>query len=85
MERWQGAYITARETIEVAPLSAFEQLALCEFMVHGQIPAVAGQYVLDRISQNPEHSTEETLRSIRADLKILALKGKDLISLSGLV
>ncbi|KAK2760389.1 hypothetical protein FQN54_002459 [Arachnomyces sp. PD_36] len=74
MERWEGAYITASEIIESAPLSAFEQLAIREFMVHAQIPCDAGQYVLDRISKNPDDPVEETLRSVREDLRTLALR-----------
>lgn len=74
MEKWQGAFITATETVESADLSTVEQLALNTFLINSKVPADAGQYVLDRISQNPDCSTEETLRSIREDVKTLALK-----------
>lgn len=74
MEKWQGAFITATETVESADLSTVEQLALNTFLINSKVPADAGQYVLDRISQNPDCSTAETLRSIREDVKTLALK-----------
>ncbi|OJD13260.1 hypothetical protein AJ78_06267 [Emergomyces pasteurianus Ep9510] len=74
VEAFQGAFLTAQDTIYSAPLSAFEHLSLSTFLVRSQIPAHAGQYVLDRIFQNPGCTTEATLRSIRKDLKTLALK-----------
>ncbi|PGH34293.1 hypothetical protein GX50_02876 [[Emmonsia] crescens] len=75
---FEGAFITAQDAIYSANLSAFEHLSLFTFLLHSRIPAKAGQYVLDRISQNPEFSVEETLRSIRTDLNTLVLKcGRD--------
>lgn len=73
---FEGAFITAQDAIYSANLSAFEHLSLFTFLLHSRIPAKAGQYVLDRISQNPEFSVEETLRSIRTDLNTLVLKCK---------
>lgn len=81
MEKWEGAFITATETIESSHLSAIEKFALRNFIVNAKSPADAGQYVEDRISQNSDYSVEETLRSIRADVKTLALKRKDNIDL----
>ncbi|PGH11071.1 hypothetical protein AJ79_05113 [Helicocarpus griseus UAMH5409] len=69
-----GAFITAEECIYSAKLSAFEQLSLVNFLDNSRVPDDAGQYMLDRISQNQNCAVEETLRSIRADLKTLALK-----------
>ncbi|PGH01828.1 hypothetical protein GX51_05008 [Blastomyces parvus] len=71
---WEGAYLTATNTIFSAKLSAIEHRCLTRFLASSYIPAVAGQYVHDRISRNPDSTLEETLRSILKDLKSLALK-----------
>lgn len=77
MENWQGAFITATETIESSGLSAIEQLALRTILAHAEVPADAGQYLLDQISQNSDCTVEETLRTIRQDVRSLALKCKN--------
>ncbi|OJD20949.1 hypothetical protein ACJ73_07711 [Blastomyces percursus] len=74
VEGFQGTYLTATDTILSAKLTAFEHLALTNFLLHSYTPAVAGQYVHDRISQNSDRTVEETLRSIWKDLKTLVLK-----------
>ncbi|OAX84433.1 hypothetical protein ACJ72_01211 [Emergomyces africanus] len=75
---FQGAFITAQDAIYATNLTVFEHLSLFTFLLHSRIPAATGQYVHDRISQNPEYTAEEVLRSIRADLNTLVLKcGRD--------
>ncbi|EEH07880.1 conserved hypothetical protein [Histoplasma capsulatum G186AR] len=78
VEAFEGAFITAQDAIYEANLSSFEHLSLSTFLIHSRIPATTGQYVLDRISQNPKYTAEEVLLSIRADLNTLVLKcGRD--------
>ncbi|OAX78313.1 hypothetical protein ACJ72_07379 [Emergomyces africanus] len=74
---FEGAYLTATDTIYSAKLTAIEHLSLTNFLVNSYTPAVAGQYVHDRISQNPDCTLEETLRSIWKDLKTLVTKCGD--------
>lgn len=73
---WEGAYLTAKDVIFSAKLSAFEHLRLDKLLVYSRYPAIAGEYILQRISENPHCSVEETLRSILEDVQKLACKSK---------
>ncbi|PGH19448.1 hypothetical protein AJ80_03949 [Polytolypa hystricis UAMH7299] len=72
MDPYGEAYLAARETIGSSRLPAIEHLALILFLLASDVPERAGQYLLQRVSQNLEIPLEDILRSLRKDIQTLA-------------
>lgn len=77
-----AAFNVALKTIRSSQLSAIEHIALESFVLSAKAPGDAAKYVLQRVSENPECPVEETLRSIRNDMKALALKSRSIDCIS---
>ncbi|EAS30355.3 uncharacterized protein CIMG_05834 [Coccidioides immitis RS] len=74
MNKFGQEYQAGLKKVESAQLSAIEILALRSFLLWAAEPNDAGRYVLRRLSENPQCTLEETLRSIRKDWLTLANK-----------